>query len=98
VLKSERPLKYYFIDFGLSRWYDSEDKVPLEVPIRGGDKTVAEFQKGIHKPCNPFLTDIYYAGNLIRLGVKKVSRLFILLCFQFLIARRNTKVSISCSL
>jgi hypothetical protein len=73
--RSERPPKYYFIDFGLSRRYDPEDKAPLEVPIRGGDKTVPEFQKDIHKPRNPFLTDIYYAGNLIRLGVMKVSML-----------------------
>jgi len=87
--RTERPPKYYFIDFGLSRRYDSEDKAPpLELPIRGGDKTVPEFQKDVHKPCNPFPTDIYYAGNLIRLGVMKVNMHFIL-CSQFLIIART---------
>jgi len=63
--RSRCPPKYYLTDFGLSRRYDPKDGPPLEYPILGGDKTVPEFQKSI-KPCDPFPTDIYYAGNLIR--------------------------------
>jgi hypothetical protein len=71
--RAERPPKYYFIDFGISRRYDPEDKAPLELPIRGGDKSVPEFMEDINVPRNPFQTDIYYAGNLIREGLMKVS-------------------------
>ena len=69
----QRPPKYYFIDFGISRRYDPKDGPPLEPPIRGGDKSVPEFQKPI-KLCNPFPTDIYYLGNFIREGILKVAR------------------------
>ncbi|KZT71750.1 hypothetical protein DAEQUDRAFT_665556 [Daedalea quercina L-15889] len=73
--RTERPPKYYYIDFGLSRKYDLEDGSPEELPIFGGDKSVPEFQgDGYDKPSNPFRTDIYYLGNLMRtqfVGVRK---------------------------
>ena len=69
--RSECPPRYYLIDFGLSRRYDPKNGPPLEPPIFGGDKSVPEFQKSVD-PCNPFPTDIYYAGNFIRVGVMKV--------------------------
>lgn len=62
---ASRP-KYFFIDFGLSRQYDPADAEPLEDVIRGGDKTVPEFQDDDTGPLNPFPTDIYYLGNMIR--------------------------------
>ncbi|KAH9920123.1 uncharacterized protein B0H18DRAFT_1122090 [Fomitopsis serialis] len=65
--RTERPPKYYYIDFGLSRKYNPEDGPPRELPIRGGDKSVPEFQgEGYDKPWDPFRTDIYYLGSLIR--------------------------------
>jgi hypothetical protein len=36
----------------------------LDEPLRGGDKTAPEHRRG--GQCNPFRTDIYYLGNLIR--------------------------------
>ncbi|KIJ60038.1 hypothetical protein HYDPIDRAFT_117724 [Hydnomerulius pinastri MD-312] len=63
--RTQRPPKYYFIDFGHSRRYDPEETNPLEVPIRGGDKEVPEFQNS-EEPCNPFPTDVFYIGNAIR--------------------------------
>ncbi|KAH7904082.1 hypothetical protein BJ138DRAFT_1073715 [Hygrophoropsis aurantiaca] len=63
--RTQRPPKYYFIDFGISRRYDPSDTKPLEPPIIGGDKTVPEFQNSV-EPRNPFPTDIYYLGNLLR--------------------------------
>ena len=68
----KHPVKYYLIDFGLSRKYDPEDPSPLELPIFGGDKTVPEFQQ-FDEPCNPFRTDIYYIGSLIRMCFFKAS-------------------------
>ena len=63
--RTERPVKYYLIDFGLSRRYDDSITHPLEVPIWGGDKEVPEFQNS-NEPCDPFATDVFYIGNAIR--------------------------------
>ncbi|TFK74330.1 hypothetical protein BDN72DRAFT_81540 [Pluteus cervinus] len=63
--RTQKPPKYYFIDFGLSRQYDPSETNPLEPPIFGGDKTVPEFQTN-KETSNPFHTDIYYIGNMIR--------------------------------
>lgn len=63
--RTERPPKYYFIDFGLSKRYDPALGPPLEIPIWGGDKTVPEFQES-DEPMDPFPTDIYYLGNVIK--------------------------------
>ncbi|EGN92979.1 hypothetical protein SERLA73DRAFT_190357 [Serpula lacrymans var. lacrymans S7.3] len=63
--RTQRPPKYFFIDFGISRRYDPTDEQPLEDPIWGGDKTVPEFQRS-NEPQNPFYTDVYYLGNVIR--------------------------------
>jgi len=63
--RTDRPTKYYLIDFGLSRKYNPADGPPLEYPIWGGDKTVPEFHRS-DDACDPFPTDIYYLGNMIR--------------------------------
>ncbi|TFK74310.1 hypothetical protein BDN72DRAFT_833659 [Pluteus cervinus] len=63
--RTQRPPKYYFIDFGLSRRYDPSDPNPQEEAIMGGDRTVPEFQID-QETFNPFHTDIYYVGNTIR--------------------------------
>jgi len=63
--RTQRPPKYYFIDFGISRRYDLSDPDPKEIPIWGGDKDVPEFQNS-NEPCDPFATDIFYIGNTIR--------------------------------
>jgi len=63
--RTKRPTKYFLIDFGLSRMYAAEEKSPREPPIWGGDKTVPEFNRS-DDDCDPFPTDIYYLGNLIR--------------------------------
>jgi hypothetical protein len=60
--RTDRPPRYYLIDFGLSRRYRSRNVV--DEPLRGGDRTAPEHRRGGR--CNPFPTDIYYLGNLIR--------------------------------
>ncbi|KAI9432584.1 kinase-like domain-containing protein [Lactarius indigo] len=60
--RTQRPSRYLFIDFGLSRQYLSRDAT--DEPLRGGDKSAPEHRSG--RRCNPFHTDIYYIGNLIR--------------------------------
>jgi hypothetical protein len=66
--RTERPPRYYLIDFGLSRRYHSRDV--LDETLRGGDKSAPEHRRGGR--CNPFRTDIYYLGNLIRENFMRV--------------------------
>jgi serine/threonine protein kinase len=63
--RTRRPTRYLLIDFGLSRQYDPAKGPPLEKPLRGGDKSAPEHQD-MNTPCNPFPTDVYYLGNLVR--------------------------------
>ena len=63
--RTRRPTKYLLIDFGLSRRYDPANGPPLDKPYRGGDKSAPEHQD-TETFCNPFPTDVYYLGNLVR--------------------------------
>jgi hypothetical protein len=74
--RTQRPPKYYFIDFGLSRRYDAQEDNPLEYPIFGGDKSVPEFQNSTDIPLNPFPTDVYYLGNAIKQEFLDVSMFY----------------------
>lgn len=71
--RTARPVKYYFIDFGISRRFNPEDGPPREIPIMGGDKSAPELQEDVG-PLDPFPTDIYYLGNMIRKEFFEVSR------------------------
>ncbi|KZV73560.1 hypothetical protein PENSPDRAFT_602620 [Peniophora sp. CONT] len=65
--RTQRPVKYYLIDFGLSRRYDPAQGPPREFPIRPADKSVPEHQGALGLlPSDPFATDIYLLGNAIR--------------------------------
>ena len=57
-----RPPRYVLIDFRLSRQYSSG--YVADDPLHGGDKSAPEHQ--LQRPSNPFYTDIYYIGNLVR--------------------------------
>ncbi|KAJ6611269.1 hypothetical protein B0H10DRAFT_1918894, partial [Mycena sp. CBHHK59/15] len=45
LTRTQRPVKYYITDFGLSRRYPPGVHAPLESIIVGGDKSVPEFRK-----------------------------------------------------
>ena len=60
--RTQRPPRYYLIDFGLSRQYSSQNAI--DDPLSGGDTSAPEHQSG--RQCNPFQTDIYHLGNLVR--------------------------------
>lgn len=70
--RTQRPPRYYLTDFGISRRYSPTARPPLEDPIWGGDKTVPEFQTS-NDPRDPFPTDVYYLGNMIRQNFLLVS-------------------------
>ncbi|KAJ7140494.1 hypothetical protein C8R43DRAFT_892668 [Mycena crocata] len=58
--RTERPVKYYFIDFGISQKYTEEQCPPLVEPH------VGEVDGRSPPDHNPFPTDVYYIGNSIR--------------------------------
>ena len=60
--RTQRPPRYYFINFGLSSQYPSRDA--MDEPQQGEDKSAPE-HRSVQR-CNPFHTDIYYIGNLVR--------------------------------
>ncbi|KAH9954057.1 kinase-like domain-containing protein [Russula dissimulans] len=60
--RTQRPPRYILIDFGLSRQYTTREA--MDHPLRGGDKTAPEHRS--KRLSNPFHTDIYYLGNLMR--------------------------------
>lgn len=63
--RTQTLIKYYFVDFGLSRHYDPEAGPPLELPPWGGDNSVPEFL-ATDTPCDPFPVDVYCLGNAVR--------------------------------
>lgn len=70
--RTSKSVRYYIIHFGISRRYPADCAAPRERPLqRGGNKTVPEFQDS-DEPRNPFHTDIYYIGDLIRKDFVKV--------------------------
>ncbi|KAJ7782455.1 hypothetical protein DFH07DRAFT_909280 [Mycena maculata] len=65
--RTRAPPKYYLIDFGISVRFSPDSLPRTEVPIKGADRTVPEFEgDGCLDPLDPFATDVYYLGNMIR--------------------------------
>ncbi|KAF8829577.1 hypothetical protein HHX47_DHR3000728 [Lentinula edodes] len=57
-------IRYYFIDFGRSEMYDPTEPRPLEYALKSGGYTPPEGDADI--PCDPFATDVYILGTMIR--------------------------------
>lgn len=64
--RTERPTRYYIIDFGLSADYDPDKGETTDTPLIGGDKTVPEYQNNDDQPHEVYPTDVYYIGNMVR--------------------------------
>ncbi|KAH9969405.1 hypothetical protein BGW80DRAFT_1461696 [Lactifluus volemus] len=63
--RTRHPPRYFLIDLGLSQYYDPADGPPLDIVLRGGDKSAPEHRDRT-RLYNPFQTDVYYLGNLVR--------------------------------
>jgi hypothetical protein len=63
--RSGQPVKYYWIDFGLARRYQPNQLPPSEKVVLGADQSPPE-HKDPKSRCDPFPTDVYFAGNLVR--------------------------------
>ncbi|KAJ7143403.1 hypothetical protein C8R43DRAFT_1097594 [Mycena crocata] len=64
LTRTQRPVKYYIIDFGLTKKYPPDQSRELDPPGFGGDQTVPEFQSGAL--CDSFAVDVYCLGNTFR--------------------------------
>ncbi|KAJ7032331.1 hypothetical protein C8F04DRAFT_1221938 [Mycena alexandri] len=63
--RTQRPSRYYWIDYGLADVFRS-DRADLRVPyVRGGDKDIPETRKGLTR-ADPFAADVWWVGNLIQ--------------------------------
>ncbi len=80
--RTERPPKYYFIDFGLSILFKPNELPATVLAFEGGDKSVPEFladnpdQAKRMPKHDPFAVDIYYLGNAFRPFLLRVSHPF----------------------
>ena len=54
--RTQRPSKYFIIDFGMARRYESDNDSPVEYTVT---------EKGVQLQ-NPFQVDVYLAGELLR--------------------------------
>ncbi|KAK7687644.1 hypothetical protein QCA50_008859 [Cerrena zonata] len=71
--RTSRPVKYYFIDFGISSMYSADDPHPREIPIFSGDKSPPEYRTPT-EPCDSYAVDIYLLGNVIRKDVMTTTK------------------------
>ena len=62
--RTQRPSKYFIIDFGMSRRYESDNDSPQELTVT---------DKGVFSQ-NPFQVDIHLAGELVRQTFLDVSQ------------------------
>ncbi|KAF9077729.1 kinase-like domain-containing protein [Rhodocollybia butyracea] len=58
------PPRYYLIDFGFSRKYESSQERTPAYAIRSGGTEPPEYKAEV--PCDPFATDVFLVGNMIR--------------------------------
>ena len=88
------PVRYYFIDYGMSTYFAPGTHPRLVVGPEGRDQEVPELSDDV--PYDPFKVDIYIMGNLFRSMFYDVSPSAWILCYVNLIPfRRNTRMSIS---
>lgn len=81
--RTSHPVKYYFIDFGISSMYPADDPHPREQPILSGDKSAPEY--GNPEPCDSYALDIYLLGNVVRQNMA----VCFLFCWYYMILKRR---------
>lgn len=63
-IAAHTPVKYYYIDFGMSSKFASDDDSRLVTGIDGLDRDVPELSR--KTPYDPFKLDIFIVGNVLR--------------------------------
>ncbi|KIY47449.1 hypothetical protein FISHEDRAFT_11906, partial [Fistulina hepatica ATCC 64428] len=79
--------RYYLTDFGLSNSFDPSRGRPKALVVKGGDRSAPEHRT--RKPCNPFPTDVYYIGNMIKTDFLDVSKQLVQECLYSRIRPMN---------
>lgn len=65
--RTERPPRYYLIDFGISVRFSPDDSAPrTRVDAWGGDFDRPPEIEQVNAEYDPFPTDVYYMGNIIK--------------------------------
>jgi hypothetical protein len=100
LTRTQATPKYYLVDFGISRKYEADARPPNEPIILGGDKSppehkLKEDKTPVNSACDPFPTDVYFVGNMIRTNFFEVSYLIRTYKSMFHRLHRTTKVSTS---
>ncbi|TFK65335.1 hypothetical protein BDN72DRAFT_204073 [Pluteus cervinus] len=62
--RTQRPVRYYWIDFGLSYRHLPTTGTPLISTLACGDRSIPE--QFTDPPWNPFALDVYCAGNIMK--------------------------------
>lgn len=62
--RSQAPVRYYFIDFGLSTWFETKQTAPLVTGRYGREQSVPELQSS--KPYDPFKVDVFILGTFFQ--------------------------------
>jgi hypothetical protein len=71
-MRTQHPVKYYWINFDLSDEYDPSKGLPFVVPGHGGTRNVPEFSFRDRK-CNPFAVDVWCLGFMIQVYFTEIS-------------------------
>lgn len=74
-LAARPPVKYYYVDFGLSSKFDPEEFPKLALGGDGRDQTVPELSDTV--PYDPFKVDVFIIGNVLRTIFCEVSHLIV---------------------
>ncbi|KAJ6502288.1 hypothetical protein C8R45DRAFT_1190870 [Mycena sanguinolenta] len=74
--RTQRPSRYYWIDYGLTGMFHHPEKPgTLQVPyVIGGDKNIPETKKN-QLYADPFASDVWWVGNVIRKRVLRYTAL-----------------------
>ncbi|KAF8596047.1 kinase-like protein, partial [Ceratobasidium sp. AG-I] len=67
--RSQGNVRYYFIDFGLSTWFETQDTPTLVTGPEGREQTVPELHGG--KPYDPFKVDVFILGAFLERDLVK---------------------------
>lgn len=62
-LRSQRPIRYYYIDFGYAKWFREGDGTRMVTGTRAREPTPEQLSGD---PYNPFKADVYQLGAVIR--------------------------------
>lgn len=69
-LRSQRSVRYYYIDFGYAKWFREASEPRMIVGTRAREPTPEQISGG---PYDPFKADVYQLGAVLRRDLITVS-------------------------